>query len=55
MTLPELSAEPICDSRFLNDVAELLDVLSEVLSEALDVLLDEELLVVLSSRLVSES
>lgn len=48
--LPELSADPICASRDLNDVAELLDVLSDVL----EVLLVDELLVV-SSRLVSES
>ena len=54
VTLPELSADPICANRFLKDVAELLDVLSEVLSDVLDVLLVEELLVEFS-RLVSES
>lgn len=43
-TLPELSADPICESKLENDV----------LLELLEVLLDEELSVELS-RLVSES
>jgi hypothetical protein len=55
VTSPELSADPICDNKVLKDVAVLLDVLSDVL----DVLLVEELLVeelsVEFSRLVSES
>lgn len=54
LTLPELSAEPICESRLENDeeldVLVLLDELSDELSEELSV----ELLVE-SSRLVSES
>lgn len=51
LTSPELSADPICESRLEND--ELLELL-EVLLELLDVLFDEELSVELS-RLVSES
>jgi hypothetical protein len=51
LTLPELSADPICESKLENDV--LLEVLEE-LFKLLDVLLDEELSVELS-RLVSES
>lgn len=50
VTLPELSADPICDNKVLKEVAELLDVLSVVLDE----LLVEELSVEFS-RLVSES
>lgn len=51
LTLPELSANPICESKLENDVPlELPDVLFELP----DVLLDEELFVELS-RLVSES
>lgn len=47
--MPELSADPISDSRSLKDVVpELLDVLSELLAVLLELL-------VVSSRLVSES
>lgn len=52
VTSPELSADPICESKLENDVVlELLEVLLVVL---LVVLLDEELSVELS-RLVRES
>jgi hypothetical protein len=51
VTLPESSAEPICESKLENDV---LPELLEFPLEALEVLLEEELSVELSS-LVSES
>jgi hypothetical protein len=50
LTLPELSADPICESKLENDV--LLELLEELL-ELVDALLEEELSVELS-RLVSE-
>ncbi len=50
LTWPELSADPICESKLENDV--LLELLEELL-ELVDALLEEELSVELS-RLVSE-
>jgi hypothetical protein len=51
LTLPELSADPICESKLEKDV---LPELLEVALELLDAVLEEELSVELS-RLVSES